>query len=566
MAGHFRRSITAIIATRPGSMTIPALLSVLEREANGSDALSDGLDIIVVVDGAEQPGDIGAWPPGRLPLQVIRSGTPGCAGAKNTGWNAASGELVWFLDDDELPVEGALLARRRLHEQLPGAAVVGPNLLVRNGPGDRSARAWFDRRHALLAARGTISDANEFSAANTSMPRSVIESVGGFPDHLRGWGYEDIVLGQRLVRARVQIVFSMECGALHAGQARSIDELAAQRREGGRNLARVAADDPDLLVQLVPAGGALRGFELFRALWRVAPSRALAMLRVGQSFAVRLARLEWSASHQRSDLLTARAASLSLLLGMLEEDPAGPAAKRKLGIDEAPTTDSPRAPFSGRLKGTILSLPGTRKVAHNLRGILADSGIVAYRPDAHSTDFWEETFGSGEWDYFVEPEESYRYSVLIGLIERFPGSPDIIDIGCGFGTLRARLAYHSFKRYVGIDVSRSALERAAGLQDEHTRFLLGDPLFLDLEPAHVVVLNEVLSVVEDPRALLRRARDLVRPGGLLLTSTWGHRGDRALLRMIDREFIRVDRITIRSSLRHRSPRGWTVTCHMRGID
>ena len=140
----------------------------------------------------------------------------------------------------------------------------------------------------------------------------------------------------------------------------------------------------------------------------------------------------------------------------------------------------------------------------------------------------------------------------------------MLDIGCGTGWLRQLLADDDFGAYVGIDISAEAIRSASQLTDGRTRFAAGDAMTVDLPPADVVVLNEVLYYAPSPRALLKRIASILSPEGIVLTSIWRHAGDRALWRLLDDELGLVAASRTRAERNPYNRRGWRVSCHRVG--
>lgn len=200
-----------------------------------------------------------------------------------------------------------------------------------------------------------------------------------------------------------------------------------------------------------------------------------------------------------------------------------------------------------------------------MRRLALRAGVIRYRTEPWSSEEWRRGYDSGHLDYFAGLDELPRYSLLLGYILFLGGDPEILDVGCGQGLLRARLDGLSFRRYVGIDPTEPAIERARGLEDERTRFVLGDvrDRSLSLGSFDIVVCNEVLSVSTDPVAVLDRVHELLRPGGCLLTCVWHHAGDEQLWRLVDRRFDPVDRVEASNPANPIAVRGWRVSCHRR---
>lgn len=205
--------------------------------------------------------------------------------------------------------------------------------------------------------------------------------------------------------------------------------------------------------------------------------------------------------------------------------------------------------------------PRWRAAAAWLRDRALDRGLLSYRPERHPPERFDAGYRSGDFDYYAQLEELPRYSVLLGYLTFDGGAPDVLDVGCGRGLLRARLADSAFRSYVGVDLAQEAIDAARVLEDERTRFVHGDARSLDLPPVDVAVLNEILYYVDDADGFLAHVAGWLRPGGRLLTSMWRHPGDTQLWKLVDARFELVDRVDVRSERNTTAPRGWRVACH-----
>lgn len=190
-------------------------------------------------------------------------------------------------------------------------------------------------------------------------------------------------------------------------------------------------------------------------------------------------------------------------------------------------------------------------------------GLLPYRAVAVvDAGGWNKDYKAGSWDRLADPAEAARYSVLTGYLRLIGGNPAILDVGCGEGLFRTRLGGQTFRRYVGVDVSSAAVERAQALRDERTEFVVAPEPHVGLGSFDIVVCNEMLYFIESPETILDAIQPVLRPGGSLLSSNWRHGGDVALHRMIDRRFDLVDRVDVHNTA---SPRlRWRVSWHRRG--
>jgi SAM-dependent methyltransferase len=96
----------------------------------------------------------------------------------------------------------------------------------------------------------------------------------------------------------------------------------------------------------------------------------------------------------------------------------------------------------------------------------------------------------------------------------FDAGAELLDIGCGTGWL----AEH-FARYTGIDGSPDGVARAVEAGRNVIAGDVDEPLPFPDEAFDAVVMKDLLEHVRDPVALVREARRVLRPGGLLFASS-----------------------------------------------
>lgn len=122
----------------------------------------------------------------------------GAGAARNAGVRLASGELVAFLDDDDLWLPGKLDAELRVFERFPEAeAVVSDSLTFVNG--QAAEKSFFARNGLLAATNGQPRWANEcrwlwtnslngVAMCSITVRRSAVDRLG-----LESWFAEDLV-------------------------------------------------------------------------------------------------------------------------------------------------------------------------------------------------------------------------------------------------------------------------------------------------------------------------------------------------------------------------------------
>lgn len=207
-------------------------------------------EIIVVDDGSEprlQPETAWDEPWSRLRwIQLARN--RGRAAARNAGLAAARGELVVFLDCD-MAVRGDFVAAHARFHLAQGPGWMGQGRII--GTQDietlPAPSVWTDASRA------------QFATGNVSVAREMLLRLGGFDEAFSAYGFEDLELGFRLIRAG--------CKAGHVSEAVSwhyeplpleFDWAAdvARERERGRGAALFYRRHPcfavRMIVQLTP--------------------------------------------------------------------------------------------------------------------------------------------------------------------------------------------------------------------------------------------------------------------------------------------------------------------------
>jgi 2-polyprenyl-3-methyl-5-hydroxy-6-metoxy-1,4-benzoquinol methylase len=103
-----------------------------------------------------------------------------------------------------------------------------------------------------------------------------------------------------------------------------------------------------------------------------------------------------------------------------------------------------------------------------------------------------------------------------------------------------------YSRYVGIDVSASAISVAQEQGNERSTFLAADcEEYSPAEQFDVIVFNEVLCCLRDPLRIVERYARSLNPGGILLVSLCtAARGSSTVLRRLKRAYATVDEVRI----------------------
>src|SRR5262249_14066005 len=81
-------------------------------------------------------------------------------------------------------------------------------------------------------------------------------------------------------------------------------------------------------------------------------------------------------------------------------------------------------------------------------------------------DAWERLYRDGNWGFLAELSVIGHYSDLVGYLAHLRPGAAILDVGCGEGLLFERFRPYGYSRYVGLDLSETAIARLAPFADE----------------------------------------------------------------------------------------------------
>ena len=200
--------VTAIIPVFNNSRTILPLLDSLEKQSLAPD------EVIVVDDAStDNTAELAAAHP--LGVKVVRlSQNSGPSAARNAGVEAASGDVIMFLDSDVVVDRNSVEEIKSVFSDLDVAAVNG---LMKPEPLNSGLAVWY--KCLVEYAWGDFipqwdDSSNCINARIGGIRREVFQSVGGFDNSYHKPSVEDHEFGQRLVKYH-KIIYDSNLQAWH---------------------------------------------------------------------------------------------------------------------------------------------------------------------------------------------------------------------------------------------------------------------------------------------------------------------------------------------------------------
>jgi 2-polyprenyl-3-methyl-5-hydroxy-6-metoxy-1,4-benzoquinol methylase len=168
----------------------------------------------------------------------------------------------------------------------------------------------------------------------------------------------------------------------------------------------------------------------------------------------------------------------------------------------------------------------------------------------------DDEYARGRWDYLQNREEMSRYAVIAGYCMHGGSVSSVLDLGCGSGLLHHWLGRRGKLDYVGVDISKVAIDDARQqCADGSADFIAMDlATYTPDRKFDVIIFNEVLYYFDQPGEILKHFSKFLNGYGYFVVSLWDGADGRLAWRRSRDSLVVVD--AVRTS--HSSGLSWQI--------
>ncbi len=240
------KTLTIAIASYQRRESLLRLVRSLDQLATSSPASWASVDVVVVIDGSNDGSreSLESYT-SKLPLRLEWQANAGLSAARNVCLKLATGENIWYLDDDMVPLEGTIDRHRLAHEGSDAGVLLGPCLIPDDLEVPAGVREWWADYYSALREAGAVTRFDQFGMANASAPVELLRAVGGFNESFTGYGWEDYELGARILASGAKEYFADDAAVWHYTETN--EELTFRRQHSiGSASAKMFGLHPEL--------------------------------------------------------------------------------------------------------------------------------------------------------------------------------------------------------------------------------------------------------------------------------------------------------------------------------
>jgi glycosyltransferase involved in cell wall biosynthesis len=234
------RTISIVIPTQNKLRSLVKTLASIEK----IDPAGIEFEVIVVDDASDDETNrwLNNYRPG-FPIQRLRNARKqGPAYARNRGYRQASGEILLFLDDDNV-CDPRLIEAHMVHHSAGEDVVVVGRCLYHPDLRRNALTRWFDAQH--MRHTSETCPPTRFATNNLSLSRSLFERVGLFDESFTCVGLEDVEMGMRLAQMPGCVVrYDPRALTYHYHDQSLRDYMRKAEAAGAQNLGILASKYP----------------------------------------------------------------------------------------------------------------------------------------------------------------------------------------------------------------------------------------------------------------------------------------------------------------------------------
>jgi SAM-dependent methyltransferase len=179
------------------------------------------------------------------------------------------------------------------------------------------------------------------------------------------------------------------------------------------------------------------------------------------------------------------------------------------------------------------------RLKNSIRGATQKWGSPALK-----RSLWNREFQQGRWDFIQDTKGDVIYPIL----EKYCRKGELLDLGCGTGNTGCELNGDAYSKYIGVDISDVALEKARHRSETLGRsarneYVRGD--IASYQPTgkfQVILFRESIYYIPGPKivSVLRRYGKSLSPGGVIIIRTHNEAEARAIEEVLESSPVAVE--------------------------